>query len=248
MPRSERSPLFRLNISSSTKTTVVKSPFVSFHRRIAPPNPGRLIASSHNRGDMNGDTARRLFTIAVFSSFASTAAAQTPSSLAPTPDVTAPLREEVQRLQKEVESLKARLRECSSGQAASAAPVAQAAPTALVAPVAPPEIAEFRYQEALAAAKAIEPTIGGSYSEFHRRYVVAKMKVDGLSGSTPREEGLRKVMSIFKEADYKLSLGNGNPGFYATQTGIELSVRAQAALASLVAAQAQPATPTPTAR
>lgn len=115
-------------------------------------------------------------------------------------------------------------------------------------PPAPPEMAEFRYREALAAVKAIEQTIGGSYSEFHRRYVEAKVRVDGLSGSGPREEGLRKVMHIFEQADYKMSLGSGNPGSYGMQSGIELCVRAQAALASLVAAQAETAAPTPTAR
>ena len=206
---------------------------------------------------MDRETVRQLVFIATLSSFASTAAAQAQPSPAPTPDVTAPLREEVQRLQKEVESLKVRLRECSSNQAASAAPVAQAAPTALVAPAAapspapaapavPPEIAEFRYQEAFAAVKAVEQAIGGSYSEFHRRYLEAKMRVDGLSGSGSSEEGLRKVMHIFEQADYKMSLGSGNPASYGMQAGIELCVRAQAALASLVAAQAKTAAPTPT--
>ncbi len=183
---------------------------------------------------MDRDTVRQLVFIAIFSSFASRAAGQAQPSPAPTPDPTAPLREEVQRLQKEVDSLEARLRECSSS-----APAPAALPTAL-------EIAEFRYQEALAAVKAIEQVIGDPYSKFHRRYIEAKVKMDGLSGSGPREEGLRKVMQIFEKADYKMSLGSGNPSSYGMQAGIELCVRAQAALASLVAAQPKTAAPTQT--
>jgi hypothetical protein len=194
---------------------------------------------------MDRETVGRLVFIGVFSSYASTAAAQAQPSPAPTPDPTAPLREEVQRLQKEIDSLRARLLDCSSSRPA---PVAAAAPPAPPAPAAPPEVAELRYQEALAAVKTLESTIGASYSEFHRRYIEARLRVDGLSGSGPREEGLRKVMRIFEQADYKMSLGSGNPGSYGMQSGIELCIRAQAALASLVAAQVKTAVPTPTAR
>jgi len=198
------------------------------------------------------EAPRPLACVVLFSSLASTAAAQTQP--APAPDVTA-LREEVQRLRKEVESLKARLDECSSSRPAAAAPAAPAPPAAVAAPIAapaaapappapaapaaPPDLTEFRYQEALAAVKAIGPTCGISRSEFKAPLEKARVKVAEVSGSGPREEGLRKVMRLYEKAGYEMDLGAGVPGSVGMQRGLELCLRGQAAFESYLAAQAK---------